>query len=69
MQDPQREQGRPRVGARSRLCRPAEQMGQPVVIGRDGTCDAVIAKYRAWILRQPALQAALGELRGKDLVC
>jgi hypothetical protein len=29
----------------------------------------VIAKYRAWIVRQPALLAVLHELRGKDLVC
>ena len=43
--------------------------GNPFVIGRDGTREAVIAKYRAWILRQPALMAALPELRGKDLVC
>ena len=39
------------------------------MIGRDGTRDEVIAKYRAWIARQPSLMAALGELRGKHLVC
>jgi len=43
--------------------------GNPFVIGRDGTRDHVIAKYRAWIVRQPALLAALDELRGKHLVC
>jgi hypothetical protein len=43
--------------------------GNPFVVGRDGTRDEVIAKYRAWIAQQPALLAALGELRGKDLVC
>jgi hypothetical protein len=43
--------------------------GNPFVIGRDGSRDEVIAKYRAWIVRQPALMAALHELRGKDLVC
>ena len=43
--------------------------GNPFVIGRDGTRDEVIAKYRAWIAQQPALLAALGELHGKDLVC
>src|SRR5216684_3422658 len=43
--------------------------GNPFVIGRDGARDQVIAKYRAWIVRQPALMAALNELRGKDLVC
>jgi hypothetical protein len=44
-------------------------MGQPFVIGRDGSRDEVIAKYRAWIVQQPALMAALHELRGKNLVC
>jgi hypothetical protein len=29
----------------------------------------VIAKYHAWIVRQPALTAALHELRGKILAC
>ena len=43
--------------------------GNPFIIGRDGTRDEVIAKYRAWIARQPALLAALHELRGKNLVC
>jgi uncharacterized protein DUF4326 len=43
--------------------------GNPFVIGRDGSRDQVIAKYRAWIVRQPALMAALHELRGKNLVC
>jgi len=35
----------------------------------DGTRAEVIAKYRAWIVQQPALMAALSELRGKDLAC
>ena len=43
--------------------------GNPFVIGRDGTRDDVIAKYRGWIVRQPALILALHELRGKHLVC
>lgn len=43
--------------------------GNPFVIGRDGTRAQVIAKYRAWLLRNDALMAALPELRGKDLVC
>ena len=41
----------------------------PFVIGRDGSRDEVIAKYRAWIVRQPELMAALPELRGKSLLC
>src|SRR5229473_4079477 len=39
--------------------------GNPFVIGRDSSRDEVIATYRAWIVRQPALMAALPELRGK----
>jgi hypothetical protein len=38
-------------------------------MGRDGTRADVIAKYRAWVVQQPALMVALDELRGKDLVC
>jgi hypothetical protein len=56
-------------GDRSRLRRAPSKWGNPFVIGRDGSRDQVIAKYRAWIVRQPALMAALHELRGKDLVC
>jgi hypothetical protein len=44
-------------------------LSNPFVIGRDGSRDEVIMKYRAWIVRQPALMAALQELHGKDLVC
>lgn len=43
--------------------------GNPFKIGKDGSRDEVIAKYRAWIVRQPALMAALHELRGMDLAC
>jgi hypothetical protein len=44
--------------------------GNPFTIGRDGTRAQVIAKYRAWILTQPALvKAARRELRGKVLAC
>ena len=43
--------------------------GNPFVIGKDGTRTQVIAKYEAWLRRQPALMAALPELRGKVLGC
>jgi hypothetical protein len=43
--------------------------GNPFQIGRDGTREEVIAKYRAWIVQQPALMAALPELEGKVLAC
>ena len=59
-----------RAGAADRIYvgRPSK-WGNPFVIGRDGTRDEVIAKYRAWVVRQPVLMAALDELRDKDLVC
>ena len=38
-------------------------------VGCDGTLDEVIEKYRAWLLQQPDLLAALPELRGRDLAC
>jgi len=43
--------------------------GNPFVIGKDGTRDEVIKKYEAWLRTQPALLAALPELRGKVLGC
>lgn len=43
--------------------------GNPFVIGRDGTRAEVIAKYREYVLAQPALLAALPELAGKRLAC
>lgn len=43
--------------------------GNPFRIGKDGTCEEVIAKYREWVLRQPALMDALKELRGMRLGC
>ena len=43
--------------------------GNPFVVGRDGTRDEVVEKFRAWIVAQSHLMADLGELKGKDLVC
>jgi hypothetical protein len=67
----------PRVLRQSRDGMPAgavyigrqSKWGNPFKIGRDGTRSEVVAKYRAWIADQPALLAALPELRGRDLVC
>lgn len=42
--------------------------GNPFVIGRDGSREEVIEKYRAWLVSQPELLHALDELRGRDLV-
>ena len=43
--------------------------GNPYEIGRDGTREEVIAKYRTHFQSTPALLAALPELRGKTLGC
>lgn len=43
--------------------------GNPFEIGKDGTREEVITKYRTWILTQPALLRDLPELRGKVLGC
>jgi len=43
--------------------------GNPYRVGVDGTREEVIAKYRAWLLKQPKLMAVLPELRGEVLGC
>lgn len=44
--------------------------GNPFVIDKDHTRDAVIQAYEKWLMAQPDLLLCLRtELRGKDLVC
>lgn len=44
--------------------------GNPFIIGRDGTREEVISKYKEWLLSQPKLiEQAKRELKGKDLCC
>ena len=43
--------------------------GNPFVIGADGSRAEVISKYERMLMTSPTLQAALHELKGKDLVC
>lgn len=43
--------------------------GNPFHIGKDGTREEVIQKYRKWIVTQPILIASLEQLRGKKLGC
>lgn len=43
--------------------------GNPFVVGWDGDRAEVIRKYRAWVVGQSELMAALPELRGKVLGC
>lgn len=43
--------------------------GNPFSIGKDGTREEVIAKYRQWIFGQPKLLRDLWELKGKAIAC
>ena len=43
--------------------------GNPFVIGKDGTRDEVMVKYREWLLGNPELLKKLPELKGKVLGC
>lgn len=44
--------------------------GNPFAIGKDGTREEVISKYREWLLSQPELISQIKrELKGKNLVC
>lgn len=43
--------------------------GNPFIIGRDGTREEVIQKYKRWILNQSKLMEDLPELKGKILGC
>lgn len=43
--------------------------GNPFAIGKDGSREEVIQKYRTWLLQQNHLLEALPELFGKSLAC
>jgi hypothetical protein len=43
--------------------------GNPFIIGKHGTREQVIEKYREYVLSNPSLMAMLPELRGKRLGC
>ena len=46
--------------------------GNPYIIGRDGTREEVIKKYRKWFynkLRSPKFQFEINKLSGKRLGC
>ena len=69
MQGLERAKGRQALSAMQVYIGRPSKWGNPFVIGRDGSRADVIAKYRAWIVAQPALMNALDELRGRDLTC
>jgi hypothetical protein len=43
--------------------------GNPFKVGRDGTREEVIEKFRHWIQEQPFLMSQLHILKGKRLGC
>ena len=43
--------------------------GNPFEIGKDGTREEVIQKFRDWILSEPLLMQELVTLKGKTLGC
>ena len=43
--------------------------GNPYMMGRDGTREEVIEKYRVWLFTNEGLLADLHELKGKRLGC
>ncbi len=43
--------------------------GNPFVVGRDGSRDECIEKFRDWVKTQPAILAKLPTLKGKRLGC
>lgn len=43
--------------------------GNPFEIGKDGTREEVIEKYREWILDNSDLLKDIHELKGKTLAC
>jgi hypothetical protein len=43
--------------------------GNPFVIGKDGTRDEVIQKYKEWIVTQELLMQEVHTLKGKVLSC
>ena len=43
--------------------------GNKFVVGRDGSREEVIAKYKEWILKIDELLSSLGELKDKVIGC
>ena len=43
--------------------------GNPFVIGKDGSREDVVEKYRSWIMKQEHLLTELSELEGRRLGC
>lgn len=49
--------------------RPSEY-GNPFIIGKDGTREEIIEKFRRWVNQRPYLLAKIKmDLKNKDLIC
>jgi hypothetical protein len=44
-------------------------LSNPYKVGRDGSAETVVARYREWLLRRPGLTDQLLQLRGRRLGC
>lgn len=59
-------------GAAINIMRPS-RWGNPFVIGKDGSRDEVVEKYRQWLWRKLKADQAFADqvrlLHGRDLVC
>jgi len=58
-----------RIPPDAEYCGRPSAVGNPFVIGKDGSRADVIRKYDAWIQTQPRLLSLARELSGRDLVC
>jgi len=57
------------IGRPNKMCKDG-RFGNPFEIGKDGTREEVIAKYRKWLKTQPKLVETIKrECKGKVLVC
>jgi hypothetical protein len=48
---------------------PRSKWANPFTIRSEGSSEAAVARYRAYVLASPTLMASLDELRGKTLGC
>lgn len=53
----------------AKYCGRGSPVGNPFVIGRDGTREEVIEKFKCWAPTQPKVMEAIHALRGHDLSC
>jgi len=58
-----------RIPASAYYCGRPGPLGNPFIIGRNGTRDEVCDKFEIWLPTQPKLMALVATLEGRDLVC